>query len=110
MNPRQSELNLTWHKGRSRTHIPRQSIQELSSALTVELLMLMPKLGLKCPLYQGSFWILKKFEKKRKILILKPDYRTTCQADKTNHPVKGLSLNRSQCGSCSTKYDTPAGT
>ena len=23
---------------------------------------------------------------------------------------KGLSLNRSQCGSCSTKYDTPAGT
>ena len=36
--------------------------------------------------------------------------RTTCQADKTNHPVKGLSLNRSQYGSCSTKYDTPAGT
>ena len=23
---------------------------------------------------------------------------------------KGLSLNRSQCGGCSTKYDTPAGT
>ena len=36
--------------------------------------------------------------------------RTTCLADKTNHPVKGLSLNRSQYGSCSTKYDTPAGT
>ena len=36
--------------------------------------------------------------------------RTTCLTDKTNHPVKGLSLNRSQCGSCSTKYDTPAGT
>ena len=36
--------------------------------------------------------------------------RTTCLADKTNHPVKGLSLNRSQYGSCSTKYDPPAGT
>ena len=35
---------------------------------------------------------------------------TTCLADKTNHPVKRLSLNRSQCGSCSTKYDTSAGT
>ena len=35
--------------------------------------------------------------------------RTTCLTDKTNHPVKGLSLNRSQYGSCSTKYDTPAG-
>ena len=34
----------------------------------------------------------------------------TCLADKTNHPVKRLSLNRSQCGSCSTKYDTSAGT
>ena len=33
--------------------------------------------------------------------------RTTCLADKTNHPVERLSLNRSQCGSCSTKYDTP---
>ena len=32
---------------------------------------------------------------------------TTCLADKTNHPVVRLSLNRSQCGSCSTKYDTP---
>ena len=40
----------------------------------------------------------------------KPLARTTCLADKTNHPVKGLSLNRSQYGSCSTKYDTPAGT
>ena len=38
------------------------------------------------------------------------EYRTTCLADKTNHPVKRLSLNRSQCGSCSTKYDTSAGT
>ena len=36
--------------------------------------------------------------------------RTTCLTDKTNHPVKGLSLNRSQYGSCSTKYNTPAGT
>ena len=36
--------------------------------------------------------------------------RTTCLADKTNHPVERLSLNRSQCGSCSTKYDTSAGT
>ena len=36
--------------------------------------------------------------------------RTTCPADKTNHPVERLSLNRSQCGSCSTKYDTSAGT
>ena len=35
---------------------------------------------------------------------------TTCLADKTNHPVERLSLNRSQCGSCSTKYDTSAGT
>ena len=35
---------------------------------------------------------------------------TTCLADKTNHPVERLSLNRSQCGSCSTKYDTLAGT
>ena len=30
--------------------------------------------------------------------------RMTCLADKTNHPVERLSLNRSQCGSCSTKY------
>ena len=36
--------------------------------------------------------------------------RMTCLADKTNHPVERLSLNRSQCGSCSTKYDTSAGT
>ena len=36
--------------------------------------------------------------------------RMTCLADKTNHPVERLSLNRSQCGSCSTKYDTLAGT
>ena len=28
----------------------------------------------------------------------------------TNQLVKGLSLNRSQCGGCSTKYDTPAST
>ena len=39
-----------------------------------------------------------------------PFARTTCLADKTNHPVESLSLNRSQCGSCSTKYDTSAGT
>ena len=39
-----------------------------------------------------------------------PIIRKTCRADKTNLPVEGLSLNRSQCGSCSTKYDTPAGT
>ena len=32
----------------------------------------------------------------------------TCLADKTNHASqKGLSLNRSQCGSCSTKVTTP---
>ena len=37
-------------------------------------------------------------------------YQTTCRVDKTNHPVERLSLNRSQCGSCSTKYDTSAGT
>ena len=36
--------------------------------------------------------------------------RMTCLADKTNHPVERLSLNRSQCGSCSTKYDTSADT
>ena len=30
--------------------------------------------------------------------------------DKTNHPVERLSLSISQCGSCSTKYDIPAGT
>ena len=30
--------------------------------------------------------------------------------DKTNHPVERLSLSRSQCGSCSAKYDTSAGT
>ena len=36
--------------------------------------------------------------------------RMTCLADKTNHPVERLSLNRSQCGSCSTKYNTSAGT
>ena len=36
--------------------------------------------------------------------------RTTCLADKTNHPVERLSLNRSQCGSCSTKYNTMTGT
>ena len=36
--------------------------------------------------------------------------RKTCLADKTNLPVERLSLNRSQCGSCSTKYDTSAGT
>ena len=33
-----------------------------------------------------------------------------CLADKTNHSVETLSLNRSQCGSCSTKYDTSAST
>jgi hypothetical protein len=26
---------------------------------------------------------------------------------RTNLLVEGLSLNRSQCGGCSTKYDTP---
>ena len=36
--------------------------------------------------------------------------RMTCLADKTNHPVERLSLNRSQCGSCSTKYAASAGT
>ena len=40
----------------------------------------------------------------------KPGHRRPCLADKTNHPVKRQSLNRSQCGSCSTKYDTSAGT
>ncbi len=30
--------------------------------------------------------------------------------ERTNLSVKGLSLNRSQCGSCSTKYDTPTET
>ena len=39
-----------------------------------------------------------------------PSIGTICLADKTNHPVERLSLNRSQCGSCSTKYDTSAGT
>ena len=54
------------------------------------------------------FWHLALFpSNKRK---RKPLQQTTCLADKTNHPVEGLSLNRSQCGSCSTKYDTPAGT
>ena len=37
-------------------------------------------------------------------------WQKTCLADKTNLPVERLSLNRSQCGSCSTKYDTSAGT
>ena len=27
--------------------------------------------------------------------------------ERTNLPVERLSLNRSQCGGCSTKYDTP---
>ena len=70
----------------------------------------------------GLWWLgqIKKAELSRsreKTLPLKeqqqlhsPIRRTTCLADKTNHPVKGLSLNRSQYGSCSTKYDTPAGT
>ena len=39
-----------------------------------------------------------------------PNSWMACLADKTNHPVERLSLNRSQCGSCSTKYDTSAGT
>ena len=30
----------------------------------------------------------------------------TCLTDKTNLSVKRMSLNRSQCGSCSTEYDT----
>lgn len=39
-----------------------------------------------------------------------PD-QMNCLADKEQIiQSKGLSLNRSQCGSCSTKYDTPAGT
>ena len=52
----------------------------------------------------------------RKILKKNPPLSTTasrkmtCLADKTNHPVERLSLNRSQCGSCSTKYDTSADT
>jgi hypothetical protein len=28
-------------------------------------------------------------------------------SDKTNPPSKGMSLNRSQCGNCSTDYNTP---
>ena len=46
-------------------------------------------------------------DKKKK--FLSTDVKT-CLADKTNLSVKRMSLNRSQCGSCSTKYDTSAGT
>ena len=51
---------------------------------------------------QESAWM---GQKKEKSL-----WQKTCLADKTNLPVERLSLNRSQCGSCSTKYDTSAGT
>ena len=33
-----------------------------------------------------------------------------CSLEKTNLSVIWLSLNRSQCGSCSTKYNTMTGT
>ena len=52
--------------------------------------------------WQESAWLGKKKEKSL--------WQKTCLADKTNLPVERLSLNRSQCGSCSTKYDTSAGT
>ena len=54
-----------------------------------------------------------RFKREARTLPFKKPFnkqRTTCLTDKTNHPVKGLSLNRSQYGSCSTKYNTPAGT
>ena len=31
-----------------------------------------------------------------------------CPSGRTNRVGRGLSLNRSQCGGCSTKYDTPS--
>ena len=52
-----------------------------------------------------------KLSKLASLLAQSPlDYHQTCLADKTNLSVKRMSLNRSQCGSCSTKYDTLAGT
>ena len=58
--------------------------------------------GARAPAHQSS--------KGGKVKQSQTQTLTTCLADKTNHPVERLSLNRSQCGSCSTKYDTSAGT
>ena len=58
--------------------------------------------GFRAPAHQSS--------KGGKVEQSQTQTLTTCLADKTNHPVERLSLNRSQCGSCSTKYDTSAGT
>ena len=58
--------------------------------------------GFRAPAHQSS--------KGGKVKQSQTQTLTTCLADKTNHPVERLSLNRSQCGSCSTKYDTSAGT
>ena len=75
------------------------------------------KVSLVRPLFnrgRKKIWQIKKQSPiargERALLFFTTLKRTTCLTDKTNHPVKGLSLNRSQYGSCSTKYDTPAGT
>lgn len=50
---------------------------------------------------------------RKELLCSPPPYyteKTTKSFRRTNLTVKRLSFNRSQCGSCSTKYDTPTET
>ena len=61
--------------------------------------------GERCNVSDQKIHLLKIREKWRNFYS---SFLTTCLADKS--PVKRLILNRSQCGSCSTKYDTSAST